>query len=143
MFSQAGIDYALCGGLAVAIHGYVRATKDIDVLICQETLAVARQALATIGYDLEAGLFKFNQSTDREMQLFRVSRAEGNFLTTLDLLLVTPNLVEVWNQRELVKAFATEIKVVSKPALINMKRLAGRHQDLADIESLQKIPDGE
>lgn len=29
---QAGIDYALNGGLAVAVHGYVRATKDIEAL---------------------------------------------------------------------------------------------------------------
>lgn len=78
------------------------------------------------------------------MQLFRVSRAEGASLTTLDLMLVTPILVEVWNDRELVRAFDTTIKVVSKTALIKMKHLAGRLQDLADIESLRSIsePDG-
>ena len=27
-----GIEYALCGGLAVAVHGFVRATKDIDIV---------------------------------------------------------------------------------------------------------------
>ena len=29
----ASIEYALCGGLAVAFHGYARFTKDIDILI--------------------------------------------------------------------------------------------------------------
>ena len=142
--NESGIDYALCGGLAVAVHGYVRATKDIDILIRQEALAEALRALALIGYDLEAGLFKFNQGSDSEMQLFRVSRAESTSLTTLDLMLVTPILFEVWNDRELVRAFETDIKVVSKTALIKMKRLAGRLQDLADIESLRSIsePDG-
>lgn len=139
-----GIDYALCGGLAVAVHGYIRATRDIDILISPESLAEALRALALIGYDLEAGLFKFNQGSDREMQLFRVSRAEGTSLTTLDLMLVTPVLIEVWNDRELVRAFDTDIKVVSKTALIKMKQLAGRLQDVADIESLRSTskPDG-
>lgn len=143
--NDSGIDYALCGGLAVAVHGYVRATKDIDILIRQESLAESLRALARIGYDLEAGLFKFNQGSDREMQLFRVSRAEGTSLTTLDLMLVTPVLFEVWNDRELVRTFDTDIKVVSKTALIKMKQLAGRLQDLADIESLRSIsePEGE
>ena len=33
---SAGVDYALCGALALAIHGAPRATKDID-LIARET----------------------------------------------------------------------------------------------------------
>jgi hypothetical protein len=32
------IEYALCGGLSMAIHGFARATLDIDVLIQQESL---------------------------------------------------------------------------------------------------------
>jgi hypothetical protein len=59
-FNQAEIEYGLCGGLAVAVHGYVRATKDIDVLIRPESLENARNALTGIGYDLEAGLMKFD-----------------------------------------------------------------------------------
>jgi hypothetical protein len=140
-FNDANIDYGLVGGLAVAVHGYVRATKDIDILICHNDLAEARNALLPIGYDLDAGIFKFDQGTETETQLFRVSRADGPTLTTLDLMLVTPILEQVWNSREIVKAYDTEIKVVSKAALIKMKELAGRYQDLADIESLRKISD--
>jgi hypothetical protein len=58
-------------------------------------------------------------------------------------MLVTPILEEVWNAREAVKAYDTEIKVVSKAALIKMKQLAGRYQDLADIESLRKVSDSD
>ena len=141
--NDANIDYGLVGGLAVAVHGYVRATKDIDILIRHSALAEARNALAPIGYDLDAGIFKFDQGTEKETQLFRVSRADGPTLTTLDLMLVTPILEEVWNAREAVKAYDTEIKVVSKAALIKMKELAGRYQDLADIESLRNISDSD
>lgn len=139
--NDANIDYGLVGGLAVAVHGYVRATRDIDILIRHYDLAEARNALLPIGYDLDAGIFKFDQGTETETQLFRVSRADGPTLTTLDLMLVTPILEQVWNAREIVKAYDTEIKVVSKAALIKMKELAGRYQDLADVESLRKIAD--
>lgn len=38
------IDYALCGGLAVVVHGYPRMTKDIDILIRPEELDHALNA---------------------------------------------------------------------------------------------------
>jgi hypothetical protein len=31
--SENGVEYAVCGGLSLAIHGFARATLDIDVLI--------------------------------------------------------------------------------------------------------------
>jgi hypothetical protein len=34
---ESGLDYALCGGIAVAIHGYPRATRDIVSLSSQTT----------------------------------------------------------------------------------------------------------
>jgi len=142
-FNDAKLDYGLCGGLAVAVHGYVRATKDIDILILKDDLSKARDALKPIGYDLDAGILKFNSGTVKETRLFRVSRADGPTMTTLDLMLVTPILREVWDNRETVRAYDTEIKVVSKVALIKMKELAGRYQDLADIEALRSIPDSD
>ena len=123
------------------MHGYVRATKDINILICEEVLTNARRIIASIGCDPEAGVFKFDPGTDRETRLFRVPRAEGSMLTTLGLILVTPNLTSVWNDREVVRAYDTGIKVVSKAAPIALKEIADRHQDLADIESLRNISD--
>jgi Nucleotidyltransferase of unknown function (DUF6036) len=32
ILNKRGVDYVIVGGYAVAFHGYVRATKDIDVL---------------------------------------------------------------------------------------------------------------
>lgn len=43
-FDQVGIDYALCGGLALAIYARPRATLDIDILIEPETLSQAEDA---------------------------------------------------------------------------------------------------
>jgi 3-keto-L-gulonate-6-phosphate decarboxylase len=35
---DSGIDYALCGGLALAVYDRARATADIDLLILGESL---------------------------------------------------------------------------------------------------------
>lgn len=136
---KAGIDYALCGGLAVAVHGHPRMTKDIDILIRPESLEAAKAALANIAYDLESGLFRFNPNTDRESQMYRVSRAEGHHLITLNLMLVAPVFEPVWNDRETVSLGEIMIKVVSKNGLITMKKIAGRPQDIADVDALRRL----
>jgi hypothetical protein len=38
MLNQENIDYAICGGWAMAIHGLPRATVDIDLLVLTEDL---------------------------------------------------------------------------------------------------------
>lgn len=138
---KAGIDYALCGGLAVAVHGHPRMTKDIDILIRLESLEAAKAALADIEYDLESGLFRFNPNTYQESQMYRVSRAEGTNFVTLDLMLVAPVFEPVWNDRESVSLGEIAIKVVSKKGLITMKSVAGRPQDIADIDALRRLDD--
>ena len=49
---QAGVDYGLCGGLAVVVHGYPRLTKDIDLLIRSESLEIAKEHLSGRPQDL-------------------------------------------------------------------------------------------
>lgn len=136
---DAGIDYALCGGLAVAAHGYPRLTKDIDLLIQEENVESSHKVLAEIEYDLDSGLIPFDIGTDRERRLYRVSKAVGRELMTLDLLMVTPVFQEIWMTRESIEIGSKPIKIVSKVGLIKMKRIAGRLQDLADIEALERI----
>jgi hypothetical protein len=43
-FDADGVEYALCGGLALAVHGHARATQDIDVLVPAST---SQRALTT------------------------------------------------------------------------------------------------
>jgi len=47
-----GVSYLVIGGMACVLHGYIRATSDVDILI-ERTLENARRlldALATIGW---------------------------------------------------------------------------------------------
>ena len=48
-FDKAGVEYALCGGLAMAIYGFPRATIDIDFLLPDEGLSAARRTAALLG----------------------------------------------------------------------------------------------
>lgn len=48
----ADVPFAICGGLAVAIHGFVRATKDIDLLIPASAIDAAKNAVKPLGFSL-------------------------------------------------------------------------------------------
>jgi hypothetical protein len=47
---NAGIDYALIGGMALAIHGYVRLTQDVDLLMNEAGLEHFQRTLVGRGY---------------------------------------------------------------------------------------------
>jgi len=144
-FESGGVEYALCGGLAVAIHGHPRATMDIDVLVQAEQLAVAIQAARTAGFDIPARkmVFGLRAGTPREMQRVSKLDPETNELMSLDLIVVGPGLEEVWNGRLVVPWRARDVAIVSRAGLVTMKRLAGRPQDLADIAALEEADDND
>ena len=134
--SAAKVDYALCGGVAVAVHGYPRATRDIDLLIREEDLERTVPALGAVGYDLAAGLIPFDTGLPTARRVYRVSKADGHDLLTLDLILVSPFLEDVWASRERHEVQGRHVGVVSREGLAKMKRAAGRPQDLADLHAL-------
>ena len=133
-FNEHGIEFALCGGLAVAAHGLVRATQDIDFLIREESLEAAYKAAAEVGYDIRGLDISFKERT---VEIRRVSKVVGEEVISLDLLLVTPHVEDVWQTRELIEFMGESLVVVSREGLVKMKRQAGRPQDLADIERLE------
>ena len=133
---QSRIEYALCGGMAVIIHGYPRATRDIDILIRENDLETVRDTLRDIGYTIDAGIIPFDAGRPTETRVFRTSKVEAGDLLTLDLMLTTPILEEVWDSQEKYLVEGEAISVVSRKGLAKMKRLAGRPQDIADLDAL-------
>ena len=134
-FEASGIEYAVCGGLAMAIHGFARATLDIDLLILSESLEKSYEVAAKKGFDIRGLDISFKE---RAVEIRRVSKIddEGEVLS-LDFLLVTPQVRDVWENKLKMSLAGREYSIVSREGLIKMKSLAGRPQDLADIERLE------
>lgn len=135
--NEAGIDYAVCGGWAMAIHGLPRATMDIDLLILARDLDRVLGVAKANGFDIEGLPLHF------DIEIRRVSKIERELkqLITLDLLLVTEDEQELWKDRQKISWREGETSVVSRESLIKMKLLAGRTQDLSDIERLREVDD--
>ncbi len=135
--NDAGIDYAVCGGWAMAIHGLPRATIDIDLLVVADDLERAWEIAKVHGYDVEGLPLHF---ADGAIEIRRISKIdkESKRLFTLDFLLVTPSLHEVWDGRELVEWEEGKTWVVSKGGLIELKEISGRDQDIVDIKELKR-----
>lgn len=134
---ERNLDYALCGALALAVHGYPRATKDIDLLILEKDLAKIKEAVATVGFTYEAFPMTFQRGTKQETRVHRVSKISDGDVLILDLILVESNFVDAWNSREKYKVRGHSIAAISKIALIDMKKRAGRPRDAGDIHVLE------
>ena len=137
--NESGIEYALCGGLAVAVHGYPRATQDIEILIRESDLNQAIALLGKKGYCLSAGIIPFDVGKESESRIYRTSKVSGEDALTLNLRLVSPTIEDVWEDRDTFQVGDYEITVVSLSGLKKMKRLAGRPQDLVDLERLEDV----
>lgn len=92
---DAELDYAVCGGLAVAIHGAPRATKDIDLLVQEDDVSRVLEVLRPLGYRFKASPMRFPDG----MRIQRVSKVEDGELMTVDLLLVGDESESAWRSR--------------------------------------------
>lgn len=139
-FEQQGIPYAVCGGMAMAVHGFPRATVDIDLLVPDEHIGTARTCLKTLGYTHESGWMTFAGGAVRLFRMVKLDPQGGDFLV-VDLLAASGDLVSVWQQRQRRETGTGHIWVVSAPGLIAMKRARASKQDVADIEKLEETFD--
>jgi len=137
---EQGIDYAVCGGLAMAVHGLPRATVDIDLLILAEHLENAKTVVRKLGYTIEAQPMTFSKGSVEIRRLSRIDLEDGDLLT-IDFLLVTPAVAEVWNSRIRVASDKGSVSVVSREGLIILKSFRKSGQDLDDIERLKSSQD--
>ena len=83
---RAQIRYAICGGVAVTIHGATRSTKDIDILIAPTDVDKALDAVRAIGYKFAALPLVFDEGTARERHVQSVSKIEDGEHLSLDFL---------------------------------------------------------
>ena len=125
------------GGVAVTIHGATRSTKDIDILIAPDDVATALDLVRPLGYKFAALPLVFDEDTPRERHVQRVSKIEGGEHLVLDFLLAQAAFAGLLANPVEVPSSKGSLWVVPRDVLVAMKRLAGRNQDLADVEKLE------
>ena len=141
--NEAAVEFALCGGMALGVHGFVRATRDFDFVLHEAHLDRAKAAAARVGFTLTAEPMVFKKGKPEETIVHRVSKALGTSLLTVDFLLARGYLAEVLVGRREVEWSGRRLSVVSAVDLIKMKRVANRPQDRADVVRLEAILRGE
>lgn len=135
--AAAEIAYAVCGGVAVTAHGAPRMTKDIDLLVERGDVARILEIVRPLGYAFPALPMVFDEGTPRERHVQRVSKLAGKEHLLLDLLIVDGPLAGALDDRIAIPTEHGVVCFVSRATLLRLKRLAGRAQDLADIEKLE------
>lgn len=137
------VKYLVIGAYAVAIHAQPRATKDLDILVKadpQNAKAVFT-ALAEFGAPLE-GLTCAD--FEEPGPFFRIGREPVG----VDILTAIPGVEfdAAWSRR-VEEVFDEETNLhasfISREDLLAAKRAAGRRQDLADIEAIEKAANSE
>lgn len=135
--ASAQVPYALCGGLALAVHGVPRATKDIDLLVRDEDLPGAFEALARAHFTLRAGPIPVGVRTGTPQTLHRATRIIEGVPCSVDLLSVSASYQAAWESRITVEWRGRPLQVVSREGLVAMKRLSSRLKDQADLAALE------
>ena len=133
-FNAAGVDYLVIGAYALAAHGRVRATGDLDVWVRPSADNARRvmSALAAFGAPLldlsEADLIR----PDLVFQI-GVAPMRIDVLTGIDAV----SFDQAWANRVNSTFMGQKVPVLSVADLINNKRAVGRTQDMADVEWLE------
>ena len=136
--TAARVEYGICGGLAVTIHGRPRLTMDIDLLLPADQIAKAADVVAQLGFDDVTGWVVLPGNDLRIDRLYRVNKFSGSEFLTLDLLEVDSASNPIFRDRQAFEIDGKVIHVLSREALITMKKNTGRTQDKLDVEMLQR-----
>jgi hypothetical protein len=148
--ADAEVDYIVVGGLAVIMHGHLRATRDLDLVIGLQPDNCARgmDALSGIGLRprLPVTLADFADPAKREdwvrnrnMLVFQLWDP-ANPERSVDIFVREPLDFRAMLADAVVKSLDdVPIRVASIRHLIQLKGSAGRPQDLEDIEALRII----
>ncbi len=132
------VRYAVCGGIAVTIHGATRSTKDIDLLIARVDVPAALAAVRPLGFEYPALPMTFDAGTERARSIQRVSKLEGGEHLIVDFILAEGPFAGMLDRAVIISLPEGPLRVLDRETLLAMKRLAARAQDLADIEKLER-----
>ena len=128
------VRYLVVGGYAVALHGYPRYTKDIDIWVelAQENATRIIETLGQFGF---ASLGLKENDFLVEDQIIQLGYAPNR----IDILTTLPGIVfnECYDKKLAVEIDGVEVNFIDLESLRKNKKASGRLQDLADLENLE------
>ena len=141
---HAGVDYAVAGGQAVALHGAVRGTIDVDVVLrwTRETVEKTEAALGAMGLVSRIPITARDVFDLRDHYIENRNLIAWNFydpnapIDEVDIIISYDLAGKSVVQLELPSG---TVAVLSVGDLIEMKRRSGRPQDMADVQALEII----
>ena len=144
------VKYVVVGGIALVLHGVVRFTADLDLMVKLDTKNLARfvAVMNNLGYRPRIPV-KADEILDADKrELWKKEKGmwvfsfydPKNLIGVIDIFIREPLKYEdVEEKKNIVKAGRIKIPIISKEYLIKIKRMSGRPQDLADIQALEEI----
>jgi len=144
------VKYVVVGGIALVLHGVVRLTADLDLIIQLETKNLTKfvSVMNSLGYrpkvPVKAEEFIDQEKretwrTEKGMQVFSWYHPKKPSVL-LDVFVDEPIGYETLEEeKEVIRAGSIKIPVVSIQHLIALKKISGRPQDIADINALKEV----
>ena len=137
-FNAHNVEYLIVGAHALAAHGHVRATKDLDVWVRPEQSNAQKvlQALSDFGAPL-SGLTVDDLSRKETIFQIGVPPLRIDVMTNIDGV----EFAEAWRDRLETLFGGVPAFLISRRHLITNKKTSARLQDLADLQQLEATKD--
>jgi len=135
-FTDAGVEYLIVGAYAMAAHGVVRATGDIDLWAnpSQENAARVVQALRAFGAPLHDTSVEDFARPDLVFQI-GVAPHRIDVLTGIDGV----GFDEAWADRSIIRLAGLDVPTLGRALLVVNKRATGRRRDVDDADRLEGL----
>jgi hypothetical protein len=141
---KAKVSFAIAGGYAVSLHGAVRGTVDVDLVLrfSRADFLGAEAALKALGLaprlPVTAGqVFDFREEYIKTRNLVAWSFFDPKDATRIVDIVITHDLAKLKIKR--IQSGGRSLPVLAVADLIAMKKASGRPQDLEDIRALREI----
>lgn len=141
---KAEVPFAIAGGYAVALHGAVRGTVDVDIILrlFRRHFIAAESALKGLGLMPRlpvsgAEVFDFREEYIRNRHLVAWSFSNPRDPSQIVDIIITHDLAKLKIKK--IRSGEWTLPVLAVPDLIAMKKASGRPQDLEDIRALEGL----
>ncbi|MFA6170328.1 MAG: DUF6036 family nucleotidyltransferase [Candidatus Margulisiibacteriota bacterium] len=147
---EKNIRYLVVGGLAVVLHGFLRFTADLDIIpsFASDDLSKLMGTLQELGYkprlpvdpkDFLDPAKRGHWIKEKNMRVFSFIHPDKP-LEMIDLFVDSPiDFEKAYKNKQIFTSKQINIPVPAIEDMIRLKELAGRPQDIEDLEALREI----